>query len=74
MKLNDYLKQSNLTVSKFATESQLNQPTVWRIVNGKFKPSARIAAAIEKATGGDVTLRELLFPDQQNDQKDVAQL
>ena len=62
MNLNEYLKSNALTVSKFATINRLNQPTIWRIINGKFKPSAKTALNIEYATGGAVTLRELLFP------------
>lgn len=64
MNLNEYLQTNDLTVSKFAIFSRLNQPTLWRIVNGKFKPSAKTASIIEQATGGAVTLRELLFPEQ----------
>lgn len=39
-------------------------PYVTQIVKGHRTPSANVALAIEEATGGAVTLRELLFPEQ----------
>mgnify|MGYP003757613687 FL=1 len=62
MTLNEYLKRENIAISRFAAKCGLNQPTFWRIVKGKNRPSAASAIAIERATGGAVSLRELLSP------------
>jgi DNA-binding transcriptional regulator YdaS (Cro superfamily) len=63
--LAEYLGKNNLSDSAFARLANLKQPTVWRIKNNKIKQlSPASALAIEQATGGAVTLRELLFPDQ----------
>jgi len=59
-----YLNQNKLTPSQFAKEHGLKQPTVWRIINNKFKPSSDTALRISEATGGAVSVMELLFPDQ----------
>ena len=60
-----YLDQNKLSDSDFARIANLKQPTVWRIKNDKVKQlSPDSALAIEQATGGAVTLRELLFPKQ----------
>jgi transcriptional regulator with XRE-family HTH domain len=67
--LQQYLEIKKLTVTQFAEQAKLPIPTVWRYVNGKFKPSADNALTIEQATGGAVTLRELLFPDQREQDK-----
>jgi len=52
-----------MTVSEFSRVAKLPVSTIWRYVNGKFKPSADNALRIEQATGGAVTIRELLYPE-----------
>lgn len=39
---------------------------ITHIKKGRRKPSPALALRIEQATGGAVTLRELLFPDKTN--------
>jgi hypothetical protein len=63
MKLQKYIKKQKTTVNKFSRENNLKQPTVWRIINNKCCPRAETARVISIATGGLVTINELLFPD-----------
>lgn len=62
MQLNEYLKQKQLSPSQFAKQFGLKQPTVWRVINKKFRPRPDTASLISTATGGAVTVMELLFP------------
>jgi predicted transcriptional regulator len=61
MKLEKYLKIYRLNCTQFSRISKIPQPTIWRIYNGKTRPTARIAKAIEKATDGKVSANELVF-------------
>jgi len=59
-----YLEQKNESPSSFAKRSGIPQPTVWRIANSKVRHVLPYTAkAIEKATDGQVTKEELLWPD-----------
>ena len=62
MKLKNYLKYKNLTISRFAFEAKLKQPHLSLIINGSRRPSPELALKIEEATKGEVTVLELLFP------------
>lgn len=64
--LETYLTNKKMNDSEFSRVSGIKQPTIWRIKNGHCKPSPGIALRIEEATGGAVTLRELLFPAEQS--------
>lgn len=72
MNLQTYLKKENLNISQFVEHSnqvlnnneKLNQPTIWRIINGKVIPRPETAALIEQATGGAVDRMSLLYPSQ----------
>ena len=64
MKLSEYLNKNKETASGFANKTEIPQPTIWRILNNKVTPSLRVAFKIEQATGGDVTIKELLYPEQ----------
>ena len=64
--LQKYLDQHSMTITAFSRVSKLPIPTIWRYVNGKFRPSATNALRIEEATGGAVTRMELLYPEQKN--------
>jgi len=63
MNISTYLKHKNMSANQLAIKSGVPQPTVSRILNGKSRPSPETAQKIEQATGGAVTLRELLFPE-----------
>jgi transcriptional regulator with XRE-family HTH domain len=67
-----YLESNNMTDSAFARYAKLKQPTVWRIKNNKVKRlSANSALRIQEATGGEVTVMELLFPEQYSDKAEL---
>lgn len=63
MKLKNYLKYKNLTISAFAKVAELKQPHLSLIMNGNRRPSPELAKKIEEATKGEVTVLELLFPE-----------
>jgi DNA-binding transcriptional regulator YdaS (Cro superfamily) len=63
MRLKDYLKKKKIGVTAFASKAGLKQPHLSLIANGKRRPSPDIALKIEQATGGIVTIRELLYPE-----------
>ena len=54
MKLVDYLKQQNLSISEFARRAQILPSTASRAVHGKVLPSERTMRRIIDATGGAV--------------------
>ena len=62
MKLENYLKYKNLTITAFAAISEVSQPFLSLIIKNKRRPSPEMALKIEKATSGEVTVLELLFP------------
>jgi len=66
MKLKEYLKREKLSALVFAKTHNLTQPTISRIINKKHIPRPETAAKIEKATKGQVTRLELLYPDLEN--------
>jgi plasmid maintenance system antidote protein VapI len=57
-----YIVKHGMTITGFANKVHLPVSTIWRYVNGKFKPCAANAIKIEKETEGELTLRELLSP------------
>jgi len=61
--LSTYLEKNNLSPTQFAKLNGLKQPTIWRIINLKYKPNPQTAQKIQQATGGAVTVMELLFPE-----------
>lgn len=69
MTLNEYIEKNKIPLSVIADGKVLKTSYLSQIKNKKKIPSATIAAAIEQATGGAVTLRELLFPDQKGKSK-----
>ena len=62
MDLKTYINENQIGVSSFAKIADLKQPYVSLIANKKRKPSAGVALKIQEATGGAVTVMELLFP------------
>lgn len=65
MKLKAYLKIQGYGFGvKFAKKLGIHPVYLSTISsNGDCRPSPELALRIEQATGGEVTLRELLFPD-----------
>lgn len=60
MDLRTYLFQKRISIADFSRQLKCSRDHLSRIVNGKLKPSARLAEDIEQATDGEVTVKELL--------------
>lgn len=60
MELKLYLVKNRLTVKEFAEKIEYSRNQISGIVNGKLRPSNRLAKLIEQATNGEVTAEELL--------------
>ena len=63
MKLSDYLKEQDLTLSAFAEAVGLDVSTVHRAATGKVIPSRENMNAIVKATGGAVQPNDFYLDD-----------
>lgn len=60
MDLREYLFKHRISVKDFAEKIEYARTHVSQIVHGKRKPGKRLAKAIEMATEGEVTVKELL--------------
>ena len=60
MDLREYLFRKRISVTDFAKQIDHSRPHLSSIVNGLRQPSPRLARAIEKATSGEVTAKELM--------------
>lgn len=60
MDLREYLFRHRLSVVDFSKIIECDRAYLSKIVNGKLKPSKRLAKDIEEATNGEVTASELL--------------
>ena len=60
MKLLDYLKDRNETVSDFASRLGEAENTVRKIVYGQRQPSLPLAVKISEITGGEVSPGDLI--------------
>ncbi len=63
MNMKLFIKNNGHTINSFANQYNIPATTVWRAINNKALRPCN-ALRIEQATGGAVTLRELLFPNQ----------
>lgn len=63
--LQRYLDSNNETPTSFAKKCGVSQPTIWRFLNSEINSlKADTALKIQEATGGAVTVMELLYPEQ----------
>lgn len=60
MKLREYLFHQNLTLTDFSKEIDYSRVHLSKIAHGQRKASRKMARAIEKATNGEVSIKELL--------------
>lgn len=60
MNLREYLFLKRMSVTEFSELVDHSRNYISQIVNGKYKPSKRLARAIEKMTNGEVTAQELM--------------
>lgn len=63
MNLRTYFETTGLKQKHLAKVVKMHHVYLNAIVCGRAKPSPKAALRIEQATGGAVTLRELLFPE-----------
>jgi transcriptional regulator with XRE-family HTH domain len=59
MKLGKYLKNNQISLRKFADLAGVSKDTVARIVQGKM-PRLESALRVERATGGKVSIKEMV--------------
>jgi len=64
MKLIDYLKKNKITQQQFSKTVNVHKIYINKIINGDRHPGRKLAARIEKATGGKVSRMELLYPEE----------
>jgi len=66
MNIKTYLDDTKQSINSFAEDHGIAATTLWRACKNKpIRPCN--ASQIEQATGGAVTLRELLFPGQRDE-------
>ena len=68
MLIKEFLEKRKMGVSEFARIAGLKQSYISLLVHQKRRPSADLALRIEQATGGAVTIMELLFPPRKIDE------
>ncbi len=60
MNLREYLFIKRMTVTEISKMLECNRPYMSAIVNGRLKPSKRLAKDIERVTNGEVKAEEIL--------------
>ena len=63
MNLECYLKEKNIPKQAFAKRIQISNSYISLIINGKRKPSLKVARLIIKETKGKVNVADLFEPD-----------
>ena len=61
MDLKTYFQTTKMRQKQLAEETGCRQATISQIKTGKRRPSPDLALRIQQATGGQVTVMELLF-------------
>ena len=64
MKLKDHLKTNKIKKKTFAHNIGIHHVYLSQILGGYRNPSPKLALRIQQATGGQVTINELLYPSQ----------
>jgi DNA-binding transcriptional regulator YdaS (Cro superfamily) len=60
MELKDYLKSKKMKMTQFAKLVGYSYPQIRRVIHKERYASQRLAKVIELATGGEVTVKELV--------------
>lgn len=60
MNLREYLFVKRMTIQEFSENVEYSRVHISSIVNGKLKPSRKLARQIERATNGEVKAEDLL--------------
>ena len=66
MNLREYLFQHRMSVTDFSQLVDYSRTHLSAIVNGKLKPSPKLARRIEKETQGEVKAKDLLKGENEN--------
>lgn len=69
MQLRDYLHKNRIKKNEFALKIRCSFGYLGRICEYLRRPSMRIAEDIEQATGGVVTIEDLMSADYESDKK-----
>jgi transcriptional regulator with XRE-family HTH domain len=67
MDLREWLFRKRKSVTDFAKEIGVSRNHINAIVNGRGRPGANLAKQIQNATNGEVTIMELLYPQEQKE-------
>ena len=67
MSLREWLFRNNIKISHFAKQIGAARPNLNLVILGRVRCGANLAKRIEVATKGEVTLRELLCPEEYKD-------
>lgn len=59
MKLKTYLKRKKISQRKFARISKISHTSICRYISGQRIPNAKNSKKIEKATKGEVLVKDL---------------
>ena len=62
MTLSEYIGEVGITTITLAVKLGVSQPFVSQLATGRRRPSPEVAKRISEATGGKVTVMELLYP------------
>ena len=63
MKLQEYLKQKDVTQTSFASSVGVAQSHINNIIRGKKSPSPKLTKKIEEMTDGKVSFEDLFNPE-----------
>jgi len=69
MQLSEWLNKNQVTNMEFSKRIGVHFSFITHILKGRRSVSPATALKIEQATNGKVTIRELLYPDQELEQK-----
>ncbi len=69
MELDEWLFKNKMSVTDFAKSLDANRNWMYSVVNKRVKPGKRLARDIVLATQGQVTEKELVSIDNQEDKK-----
>lgn len=58
MNLREYLFRHNLNVTEFSRQIDFSRTHLSKVIHGERKPSLKLARAIERATNGEVSIKE----------------
>jgi transcriptional regulator with XRE-family HTH domain len=70
MKFGAYLKREKITTTDFAARIGVTHASVVRYVHGQRTPRIQVIDRIERATNGEVTMKDFLPPD--DDEREAA--